>query len=584
MGNLPSVSLTADNFNLGLVPPGVGQDQIKLGVATKGDLNVLTSVVSKQVLVDTFELGVLVDDSALLLDRRDRGQLLAMRVNASVAGSAGSVTKTDPVGAVGTEATIGGVKFTAKTQGVRVRIVVAGNSTPLTIDVSTKDVTVNSATDGGGAATSTETLIAAAIAAKAEAAPLLSAANGAGVCSAAGYTALVFGSTAAMTVSGTPNNSYRVRVKTIKAGATGTATIKVSLDNGQTYGEEIATAASVVLTGTGLTLGFSGTFAVGDLFGFDCTGPAFSSGDLATALTALQADSREAGFCHIIGQITRANIAAIFASVASFADAFEALGRPMRFCLEGAGLESGESAATWAAAWVALKSSLSHPRIAVCLGECEVLAPVLTPAPARIMRRSHACPSMALRSTLSVGTDQGDQTIPALLPGVIKLYLHEQSETLAGKSYSVAYTSVGIDGFLCEGRLMDVTGGDYKYWQYGLVLDEGMRAVRRAMLKYQSAGVRTRRTAEGAYPAGSIDPVDATAIEKYATNAARVALNIRFGAGATRGEATDAYVLVDRTVSLISANNMPYRLNVQPLGYLKTLTGKAGLLNPALRS
>ncbi len=95
----------------------------------------------------------------------------------------------------------GGVTYKAVTpgtagNGIRVRHVVAGNSTPLSVSVSSLDITVNLATDPGGAATSTATQVAAAVTAHGPAAALVTAVvtgNGSGVALAAGYTNLVGG-------------------------------------------------------------------------------------------------------------------------------------------------------------------------------------------------------------------------------------------------------------------------------------------------------------------------------------------------------------------------------------------------------
>lgn len=78
---------------------------------------------------------------------------------------------------------------------VTITYVVAGASTPLTVDVTGKAITVNVATNGGSAATSTAAQVLAAVNAKAEAAALVTASlapsnSGAGVVTALATTAL----------------------------------------------------------------------------------------------------------------------------------------------------------------------------------------------------------------------------------------------------------------------------------------------------------------------------------------------------------------------------------------------------------
>lgn len=81
---------------------------------------------------------------------------------------------------------------------VRVRYVVTGNSTALSVSVSTNDITVNVATDGGGAATSTAAQVKAAIEGSAPATALVTVTHatgndGTGVVAAVGYTSLAGG-------------------------------------------------------------------------------------------------------------------------------------------------------------------------------------------------------------------------------------------------------------------------------------------------------------------------------------------------------------------------------------------------------
>jgi hypothetical protein len=97
------------------------------------------------------------------------------------------------------------IVYTAKTAGVagnsiRVRYVVSGNNTPLSVSVSTNDITVNLATNGSGVPTSTADQVKAAVIASGPANALVDVADAAGedgtgvIPSGFDYTNLQYGS------------------------------------------------------------------------------------------------------------------------------------------------------------------------------------------------------------------------------------------------------------------------------------------------------------------------------------------------------------------------------------------------------
>lgn len=94
------------------------------------------------------------------------------------------------------------VKFTARNAGtggnsITVAVVVSGNSTPLSVSVTNKAITINAATNGSGTAISTAAQIIDAVNAKSQASQLVLASKGAGdgtgVIAAASSTALTSG-------------------------------------------------------------------------------------------------------------------------------------------------------------------------------------------------------------------------------------------------------------------------------------------------------------------------------------------------------------------------------------------------------
>lgn len=109
-----------------------------------------------------------------------------------------------------------------------------------------------------------------------------------------------------VTTGSTPNDAYEVRVRmtaTTADIAGGDGEFQISYDGGDSYSNRIAIPVNGIYspTGTGLTLTFAGDFDEADAFSFDCVGPGYSSGDLGTALTALDADGYRYSKLYIFG-------------------------------------------------------------------------------------------------------------------------------------------------------------------------------------------------------------------------------------------------------------------------------------------
>ena len=411
---LPSSSLRATDYNLGIVPASPGRDEIKVGVCSAGDPNVITFPASKTDLVATYTSGPTVEAAALAFDYPGRGRIGICRSAASVAGVAGSVVKTDPAGAAGTPTVIlltnARITYTSNQQGVTIRYVVAGTTTPLTVAVVGKQITVNVETDNGGAAVSTATQVLAAVLASTDAMALLSSAaltsgsNGSGVVSAVGSTALPFGSTAALSVSGAPLDAWQVRVRATRAGGTNTGAFRYSLDGGDVYSDELVYpgGSSYVIPGSGLTLTFSGSLAVGDVFSFDCSAPAWNNSDLATALDAVIASTASYSIVHVVGP----QDATTFATVATKAASAEAAKKFLFFIVEAGPQASNQTSAQWSAALISAFQNSTSIRVGICAGECELSSPLATPQAGRTMRRSIAWPLAARAGSIPISEDE----------------------------------------------------------------------------------------------------------------------------------------------------------------------------------
>lgn len=116
--------------------------------------------------------------------------------------------------------------------------------------------------------------------------------NTAGALSAVASTAA--GSTSVVTVTGTPYDTYYVRVKCTKTGTIAAAgpQFQISLDAGRTYGPVISLGSAVtyVIPNTGITLNFAaGHLDVGATYTFKATEPLWNTAGVQAAIAAFQA-------------------------------------------------------------------------------------------------------------------------------------------------------------------------------------------------------------------------------------------------------------------------------------------------------
>ena len=166
-----------------------------------------------------------------------------------------------------------------------------------------------------------------------QAAHVLSVAGGPVIC--VRITGSVAGTVGSVTLAGTglsvltttgsvPLDSYQAAIKIITGGtnpAAGTATFRVSLDGGLTYGPEssLPTSGVYAIPSTGLTLNFSAASLVAlDVYTFSSVAPSYSVANFNTAMNALLADSREWFLANVVGvPADTTAMAALFAALDS---------------------------------------------------------------------------------------------------------------------------------------------------------------------------------------------------------------------------------------------------------------------------
>ena len=151
--------------------------------------------------------------------------------------------------------------------------------------------------------------------------------------------------------SGTPLDAFDIRVDVTTAGSSLsalTATVKVSLDGGRSYGPNVQIPASGVyaIPNTGVTVTFgSGTLVVGDSFRLKTSAPFWDTTSLAAALASLTSVVGRYEFAHVAGPVDRTSAG----TVKTWASGRHTAGEYVFAQLGCRDQITGESITTWSA-------------------------------------------------------------------------------------------------------------------------------------------------------------------------------------------------------------------------------------------
>jgi hypothetical protein len=152
--------------------------------------------------------------------------------------------------------------------------------------------------------------------------------------------------------SGTPLDAFDIRVDVTTAGSSLsalTATVKVSLDGGRSYGPNVQIPASGVyaIPNTGVTVTFgSGTLVVGDSFRIKTSAPLWDVTSLAAALASLTSVVGRYEFAHVAGPVDRTSAG----TAKTWATDRQTAGEYVFAQLGCRDQYTGESITTWSAA------------------------------------------------------------------------------------------------------------------------------------------------------------------------------------------------------------------------------------------
>jgi hypothetical protein len=211
-------------------------------------------------------------------------------------------------------------------------------------------------------------------------------------------------------------------------------------------------------------------------------------------------------------------------------------------------------------------ASLSDSRIMLCGG----FANLLSQTTGSTTKRPAASAIVARAASVPPSEDLG-RVATGAVKGIVSL-VRDEAKTPALDTIQLATlrTHVGLSGFyVTNGNVKAGATSDFKFLQYGRVMDIASKAVRLGMLRFLNDSVRVNSTT------GLILEQDALTIERFIERALRDAVTVP-------GYASDCSVVVDRSVNILSTQQLKLKFRVVPLGYAKFIDGEIGFSNPAL--
>ena len=387
-------------------------------------------------------------------------------------------------------------------------------------------------------------------------------------------------STSAMTLTGTPLDTYYGNVTVLAGGTIGTAGIQlaISLDAARTVyaTANMLTATTFAIPNTGLTLNFAaGTLTAGDVFTWVSTEPKWSD---ATAVSAMQS---------LISAIVPSPVDVIVVGDTASGDAsafdseMNTLFLSKRFCrlLTNArdALWGGTSTETEVAWMNSIETDFStftsvNGRTHVGGGHYNFISPISQTQ----FRRPLLFGAASRDSAVAIQVDLGrvlDGAIPIVLPALPDGFIYHDESVNAGldaNRFMSMWSLAGLPGlYIKNPNSMAAPGSDFKWLQYGHIVDASCVIAYNYFVKQLSNSVRVDSKT------GYILPQDKGRMENT--------VNALLATGLTNaGAVSSVTATINGATNILSTSQLPVTISIVPLAYLKTINVTITFLNPAL--
>ena len=294
-------------------------------------------------------------------------------------------------------------------------------------------------------------------------------------------------------------NAVTVAIST--AGAVGTMAFTYALD-GVNASSAIVSSASYAIPGTGLVLGFSGTFTAGDTYSFQSAGPTWTSGDLTTAINALNGSLlNQATYSQVCVLGTKASSAAWATEVATLESAVASLaangvfvvfysgGPTVGTVLPNAGSITVDSADTDSTV-ITARQGMSAQDVVPCAGDW-----LMTSSVSGVQFRRNASWAAAARAAKVAASQDIGAASDGGITSAIKLYRDEnatQGFFNAGITCLRTFSGLGLGGvYVTRGLTGTTSTSDYYLLANSRVIKQAQAITRQFLLPYINTKVPT---------------------------------------------------------------------------------------------
>ena len=386
-----------------------------------------------------------------------------------------------------------------------------------------------------------------------------------------GVITVTAGGSATVTQVSSPIDAYSLLVTIDTAGARGTSRFTYSLDGGVVTSSPIATAATYVIPNSGIVLAFTDAAAVvDDTYVAECTPPATNNTDIALAFDALLASQYIIEGGHVVGTASSSANAATLATAVDGKMTTAATNKRYQFCLMECPTGGADTDAVLMAALA--NTTSTYGRTYACAGN----AYVTSTASGLTLSRNAAWVTSARLASSKLSEDPG-KVLLGPLPNVTNITRNEEATPgLHDARFVTLRTILGKTGYFITGApSLALVTSDYSNIMNVRVVNRAAAIANAAYTDFLNVDVRVDRTT------GYIDPRDADSIDAKVTQALQAEL---MGAPGTRNdECSFVQAKVNRTDNLLTNSTVNATVAITPKAYAHTIYVNIGFTNPALQ-